>query len=63
MNPLNGLSEYLDRIERRMRVLTVSRGAALTTGAALAFTVLGAVVKVRSAPAAVPQLFVAAARK
>src|SRR5205807_5147755 len=42
MNPLNGLAEYLQRIERRMRMLAVSRGVALAAGAALAFTVLGA---------------------
>jgi len=41
MNPLNGLTEYLERIERRLRVLAVSRGAALAAGAALAFTILG----------------------
>jgi hypothetical protein len=44
MNPLNGLTEYLERIERRLRMLTVSRGAALAAAAALAFTVLGALV-------------------
>jgi hypothetical protein len=42
MNPLNGLAEYLQRIERRLRMLAVSRGVALAAGAALAFTVLGA---------------------
>src|SRR5690242_17171326 len=42
MNPLNGLAEYLERIERRLRLQAVSRGAALAAGAALAFTVLGA---------------------
>lgn len=42
MNPLNGLAEYLQRIERRLRLLAVSRGVALAAGAALAFTVLGA---------------------
>jgi len=41
MNPLNGLAEYLQRIERRLRMLAVSRGVALAAGAALAFTVLG----------------------
>ena len=41
MNPLNGLTEYLERIERRLRVLTVSRGVALAAGAALSFTVFG----------------------
>src|ERR1700738_1705591 len=42
MNPLVGISEYLERIERRLRALAVSRGAALTGVAALAFTILGA---------------------
>jgi hypothetical protein len=42
MNPLNGLAEYLARIERRLRMLAVSRGVALAAAAALAFTVLGA---------------------
>jgi hypothetical protein len=40
MNPLDRLSEYLRRIERRLRVLVFTRGAALTAVAALAFTVL-----------------------
>jgi hypothetical protein len=40
MNPLTGLSEYLGRVERRLRVLTLSKGAAITAGAALVFTVL-----------------------
>ena len=44
MNPLNGLTEYLERIERRLRMLAVSRGAAWTAGAALAFTVLGVLI-------------------
>jgi hypothetical protein len=42
MNPLNRLTEYLERIERRLRMLTVSRGVALAAAAALAFTILGA---------------------
>ncbi len=41
MNPLNGLADYLERVERRLRLLAVSRGAAWIAGAALAFTVLG----------------------
>ena len=41
MNPLNGLTEYLERIERRLRMLAISRGAAYTAVAALAFTILG----------------------
>ena len=44
MNPLNGLTEYLERIERRLRMLAVSRGAAWTTGAALASTILGVLI-------------------
>ncbi len=40
MNPLTGLSEYLARVERRLRVLAVTRGAAITALAALVFTVL-----------------------
>ena len=44
MNPLNGLTEYLERIERRLRMLAVSRGAAWTAGAALAFTILGVLI-------------------
>jgi len=41
VNPLNGLTEYLGRVERRLRVLAVSRGAALMAAAALIFTVIG----------------------
>ncbi len=44
MNPLNGLAEYLQSIERRLRLLAVSRGVALAAGAALAFTVLGTLI-------------------
>ena len=40
MNPLTGLTEYLGRVERRLRVLALSRGAAITAAAALVFTVL-----------------------
>src|SRR5690348_15379655 len=43
MNPLSGLSEYLLGIERRLRLLAFSRGAAMATGAALAFTLLGVI--------------------
>ena len=42
MNSLNGLTEYLQHIERRLRVLVVSRGVAMAGLAALAFTVAGA---------------------
>ena len=34
MNPLNRLSEYLGVIERRLRWLALSRGAAVTAAAA-----------------------------
>ena len=44
MNPLKGLTEYLERIERRLRVLAVSRGVALVGGVALAVTVLGVLI-------------------
>jgi hypothetical protein len=40
MNPLTGLTEYLGRVERRLRVLAFSKGAAITAAAALVFTVL-----------------------
>src|SRR5579863_983524 len=43
MNPITGLGEYLERVERRLRVLAVSRGAAATAVAALTFTLLGVV--------------------
>ncbi|HXA03783.1 MAG TPA: hypothetical protein VNY30_03050, partial [Bryobacteraceae bacterium] len=42
MNSLNGLTDYLQRIERRLRMLAVSRGVAMAALAALAFTVAGA---------------------
>ena len=44
MNPLNGLTEYLRQLERRLRLLAVSRGVALAAVAALAFTLAGALV-------------------
>jgi hypothetical protein len=40
MNPLTGLTDYLRRIERRLRVQAFSKGAAITAAAALIFTVL-----------------------
>ena len=43
MNPLTAIREYLEGIERRLRALALSRGAALTGMAALAFTILGVV--------------------
>ena len=44
MNPLNGLTEYLRQLERRLRMLAVSRGVALAAAAALAFTLVGALI-------------------
>src|SRR5713226_6826513 len=40
MNPLDRLSEYLRSIEKRLRVLTWTRGAAIDAGAALISTVI-----------------------
>jgi hypothetical protein len=40
MNPLTGLSDYLAKVERRLRVLAFTKGAAITAVAALVFTVL-----------------------
>jgi len=40
MKPLDRLSEYLGAVERRMRLLAVTRGAAVTAAAALSLTVL-----------------------
>jgi hypothetical protein len=39
MNPLEGLAEYLDRLERRLRLFTWTRGAAAIAAAALLLTV------------------------
>ncbi len=44
MNPLTGLTDYLGRVERRLRVLAFTRGAAITAAAALVFTVLAVLV-------------------
>lgn len=41
MNPLAGLTEYLGRVEHRLRALAFTRGAAVIAIAALLFTVLG----------------------
>ena len=38
MNPLESLGQYLDRLERRLRFVMWSRGAAAITGAALVLT-------------------------
>src|SRR5580765_8122573 len=40
MNPLDLLSDYLRKVERRLRLLAWTRGAALTAAAALATTVI-----------------------
>src|ERR1035441_3064003 len=40
MKPLDGLSDYLGALERRLRWLAFSRGAAVAAGAALGLTVL-----------------------
>jgi len=40
MNPLTGLTEYVGRVERRLRVLVLSKGVAIAAAAALVFTVL-----------------------
>ncbi|HXM45378.1 MAG TPA: hypothetical protein VN924_29345 [Bryobacteraceae bacterium] len=40
MNPLTGLTDYLRRVERRLRLLAFIKGAAITAAAALIFTVL-----------------------
>ena len=39
MNPLQQLSDYLQRLERNIRLLTLARGSAILCGAALAFTI------------------------
>ena len=51
MNPLNRLSEYLGVIERRLRWLTLSRGAAATAGAALGAASAGTTRPARTSPA------------
>ena len=40
MNPLVGLSEYLGKLEKNLRMFTLSRGVATIGGAALIFTIL-----------------------
>src|SRR5438552_357796 len=44
MKPLDRLSEYLGAIERRMRMLALTRGAAVTAALALTFTVVAVLV-------------------
>src|SRR2546423_10560059 len=40
MNPLDRLSEYLRAVEKRLRLLTWTRGAAIAAGAALVSTIV-----------------------
>lgn len=44
MKPFDRLTEYLAQIERRLRVLTLTRGAAAIAAAALVFTVIAVVI-------------------
>ena len=49
MKPLDRLSEYLGAIERRLRLVAVTRGAAVTAAAALVLTLVAVVVANRFA--------------
>ena len=40
MNPLVGLSEYLGKLEKNLRMFALSRGVAAIGGVALVFTIL-----------------------
>src|ERR1019366_1816610 len=53
MNPLEGLAQYLDRLERRLRLFAWTRGAAAVVGAALILTVaiVASLILVAFAPA------------
>src|SRR3954469_10587472 len=44
MKPLDRLSEYLGAVERRLRLLALTRGIAVTAGMALGLTVLAVLV-------------------
>ena len=44
MKPLDRLSDYLGAIERRLRCVALTRGTAVTAGAALALTVVAVMV-------------------
>src|SRR4029078_5305310 len=44
MNPLDRLAHYLRAVERLVRLLTLSRGAAITAGAALLATIVAVLV-------------------
>ncbi|MGD1070335.1 MAG: hypothetical protein ABSB15_09350 [Bryobacteraceae bacterium] len=53
MNPLEGLAQYLDRLERRLRLIAWTRGAAAVVGAALVLTlaIVGALMGAAFTPA------------
>jgi len=40
MNPITGLAQYLDRLEKRLRLFAWTRGAAATVGIALLLTLV-----------------------
>src|SRR6266481_3349849 len=44
MRPLDRLSEYLGAVERRLRLLALTRGIAVTAGLALALTILAVLI-------------------
>src|SRR5450755_2815350 len=44
MKPLDRLSEYLGAIERRLRLIALTRGIAVTVGCALALTIVAVLV-------------------
>jgi len=44
MKPLDRLSEYLGAIERRLRLIALTRGIAVTAGMALALTIVAVLV-------------------
>ena len=44
MKPLDRLSEYLGAIEKRLRLIALTRGIAVTAGMALALTVVAVLV-------------------
>ena len=44
MKPLDRLSEYLEAIERRLRLIALTRGIAVTAGCALGLTIVAVLV-------------------
>src|SRR5579862_1916082 len=52
MSPLEGLAQYLDRLERRLRLFAWTRGAAAVVGAALILTlvIVGVLIEVAFPP-------------